>query len=1015
MNKKSFFKKVLVCGLIAIIFITVCSFRSLDDFSALETGFVNPPDSVRSGVYWYFLDGNLSAAGMTKDLEAMKEKGVGNVIFLETSQGIPKGKYVYMSEEWRVLFKHAVKECERLGIALSLGTGPGWAGSSGPWVKGELSMKHLVSSSIDVCSTNKATVQTLQLAKPSPRRPFFGEGDFISSEIRQKWENYYEDVAVLAFPARADSLGTEMGPENVREIDEKALYYRRPYTSGWGVKQYLAPALSDTNPTGIDISKMVDLTSLMQPDGSLTWKVPKGKWRVMRFGVRNSGAVTRSAPATAVGFEADKLDSVAMKDHLDNYTGEIFKTIGNRNIDLPGGFKILHIDSWEMGAQNWTQHFREEFIKRRKYDPQPYYPAYTGLVVQNPAVTERFLWDVRQTAQELLLETHAFIRDYAHRNGLKLAMESYDMTPVCDLELFMLADIPSCEFWSMGYFGFNGSFSAIEASSAAHLTGRSVVPAEAFTVLDDKYLQHPGSMKNQGDWALSAGVTQFYFHTFPHQSLDDGLKPGVTMGPFGINYHRNQTWWDMSEGYHHYLSRCQLMLQHGRTVADVLYLTPEAAPFVFRAPASALQVNGSDWIPDRRGYNFDGCPPSMLYKATVTDNKLVFPSGATYRLLVLPRWETMTLPMLTKIRDLVRDGLTVVGLPPSKAPGLTDYPLNDQQIQELAQELWGASDVPEQMTERPFGNGKIIWGSALITKVDNLYAPYDITSSVLAQMDIPEDFVTDMSVRYTHRTADNCDIYFVSNRTDQTITGSCNFRITGQSPELWDPITGDKRSLPEFTVNGKYTNVPLQLEPYQSYFVVFTHQTGTPLAGKNFPETILVKTLDQPWEVTFDPALGGPGKVTFNQLTDWALHSIEGIKYYSGTAVYQQTFNFTPTSGSVFLDLGTVKVMARVWLNGNDLGVRWTAPFRVDITDAVKAGNNELKIEVVNLWPNRLIGDEHQPADGIQNGQWPEWVLNHTARPSSGRVAFTTYHSYAPDAPLLESGLIGPVGIWKSK
>jgi hypothetical protein len=1013
MNKKSFFVKSLVCGLIVAASVSIYSCQPENRFSSLEKGFVNPPDSVRSGVYWYFMDGNLSAEGMTKDLEAMKQAGVGNVIFFEVNAGVPRGKVEYMSEEWKNLFKHAVKECERLGIALSLGTGPGWSGSSGPWVEGKTSMKHLVASSMNVTGSGK---QTIQLAKPIPRRPFFGEGDLITPELKQKWQDYYEDVVVLAFPFEKDSLGTEMGPENVREIDEKASYFRRPYSSGWGVKQYLAPALSDINPIGININKVIDLTSLMQPDGSLTWDVPKGKWTVMRFGARNSGAVTRSSPVTGVGFESDKLDTTAISDHFEHFTENLFKTIGKLNPELPGGFKVLHIDSWEMGAQNWTQHFREEFIKRRKYDPQPYYPAYTGLVVENRAVSERFLWDVRQTVQELILENHAaYVSNYAHRHKMKLSIEAYDMTPLNNLELSVMADIPGSEFWSMGYFGFNTSFSAIEASSAAHLTGRPVVTAESFTVLDDKMLQHPGSMKNQGDWALAAGVTQFYFHTFPHQSLDDGLKPGVTMGPFGINYHRNQTWWNMSEGYHHYLSRCQLMLQQGRTVADVLYLTPEAAPFVFRAPASALQVNGSDWIPDRRGYNFDGCPPSMLYKATVTDNKLVFPSGATYRLLVLPRWETMTLPMLTKIRDLVKDGLTVVGLPPSKAPGLTDYPFNDQQIQELAQELWGASDVPEQMTERPFGNGKIIWGAELITKVDNLYAPYDITSSVLAQMDVPEDFVTDMSVRYTHRTADNCDIYFVSNRTDQPINGSCSFRITGQSPELWDPITGDKRSLPEFTVNEKYTNVPLQLEPCQSYFVVFSHKKVKSSSDKNFPETILVTALDKPWEVTFDPAFGGPGKVTFNQLTDWALHPNEGIKYYSGTAVYRQTFNFTPTGGNVFLDLGKVKVMAKVRLNGKDLGIRWTAPFRVDITDAVKKGNNELQIEVVNLWPNRLIGDEHQPVDGIQKGQWPEWVTNHTARPSSKRVAFTTYHSYPPDAPLLESGLIGPVGIWKNK
>ena len=1020
-----YMKRILL--FIAVIAGIVWLFHSCGNrFSSLEKGFIYPPDSVRPGVYWYFMDGNLSKEAMTKDLEAMKKAGIGNVVHLEVNVGVPRGPVDFLSDEWQDMFGHAVAECKRLGINITLGVGPGWTGSGGPWVEAGQSMQHLVVSSVEVSGVGQ---KIITLPKPVPKQPFFGEGSF-TPEVKTQWADFYEDVAVLAFPAGTTMIGVDFEPGNeyfqITGIEEKALYYRKPYSSVPHVKQYLTFSETCPDEQVVDKDKIINLTASLQPDGTLTWDVPAGRWTVMRFGSRNNGAVTRPAPLPGVGLEADKFDTTALNAHLDKFIGKLFRHIGFKKAFPQGGLKMLHMDSWEMGAQNWTGRFREEFTRRRGYDPQPFYPVYAGIIVQSREESERFLWDLRQTSQELIMENHArHIKRYAKRYGMGLSIEPYDMNPTADLELASVADMPMCEFWSVGY-GYNTAFSAMEGSSIAHLLGQPVVPAEAFTASGDGWRQHPGSMKNQTDWALASGINRLVYHTFQHQYLDDILRPGMTMGPYGVHWDRNQTWWPMADAYHRYVSRCQFMLQQGRTVADILYLTPEGAPHVFRAPASALEGEMLDAstgynfrnetpLPDRKGYNFDGCPPSLLYRATVSDGLVVFPGGASYRLLVLPCIETMTPTLLMKIRDLVNDGATVVGLPPQKSPSLNNYPACDLEVQQLVKELWGGNEVSEATEMRFIGKGKLIWSKELRDHSDNLYPTYSFTANILSATNVPVDFESSGPIRYTHRTMDGCDIYFVSNRTNQSVTAECKFRTVERCPELWNPMTGEMRLLPEYTVNGGHTVVPLQFDVHEGYFVVFRTETSlsTTSVKKNFSERKQIAKLTTPWTVSFDPAWGGPEKVIFEQLTDWSQHTDPGIKYYSGTAVYRQTFDKPLTkSRRLYMDLGKVKNMARVQLNGRDLGVVWTTPWSVDITDVVKSKGNRLEIEVVNLWPNRLIGDEQLPDDGIRRGQWPDWLKNGTPR-TSGRYTFTTHRHFTKDSPLLESGLLGPVTIWE--
>ncbi|GAA4317057.1 hypothetical protein GCM10023149_14430 [Mucilaginibacter gynuensis] len=986
------FKKLIIL----FSFLFCISVTANAQLKAIKTGFLSPPDKYKPGVYWYFMDGNMSAETITKDLESMKKAGIGNLIFLEVNVGVPSGPVEFLSPQWSELFVHAEKEARRLGIEITLGIGPGWTGSGGPWVKGKQSMQHLVASEVVVTAGDK---KKIVLPVPPPKKPFFGEGG-LTPEFKKEWLEYYEDVAVLAFP-----LTEQAKP--IADFEEKALFYRAPYSSGV-VRSYLAPPSIANDDKAIAKNKILDLTTKMQPDGTLSWAPPAGKWKVMRFVSRNNGAITRPAPVPGLGFESDKFDTTALNAHLNAYVGNLLKKIGKIEKATPGGLKRLHMDSWEMGAQNWTGTFRKEFMKRRGYDPLKYYPVYEGNIVGSLAESERFLWDLRQTSQELVLENHArHVKAYAKKHNMSLSIEPYDMNPTADLELGGVADVPMAEFWSKG-FGFNSTYSVIEATSVAHVIGSSLVPAEAFTAQDNEgWKQHPASMKNQGDWAFAAGINRFVYHTFQNQFLPDSLKPGATMGPYGVHWDRSQTWWPMVSAYHSYVTRCQYVLQQGRTVADVLYLTPEGSPHVFVPPSSAIV---GDTIGDRRGYNFDGCSPGQLMKATVKNNRIEFPGGGSYRLLVLPIYEAMTPELLAKIGSLVKQGATIVGNPPLRSPSLVGYPDCDNRVTQLGKLIWGAAKVPANTVQYKYGLGTVIWGEGFSAKPDHLYPAYDLTAGILKDKGIAEDFTANGDLRYTHRTGDGWDIYFVSNKTNKPVNTVAQFRSVKGAPEFWDAITGKVKSVSEFTADKGISSVSIQLDAYESVFVVFAKENTAKPSGTNASVSAqTLQTLSGPWDVSFDTKWGGPAHTVFETLTDWSKNADEGIKYYSGTAVYQKKFDLSAAvQGPLYLDLGDVKNMARVTLNGKDLGIVWTAPWHVDIASAVREKNNELKIEVINLWPNRLIGDEKKPYDGIVNDKWPDWLLNGKSR-TSGRYTFTSTNQYNANSPLLLSGLTGPV------
>jgi hypothetical protein len=951
---------------------------------SLADDFRNPPPAAHPWVYWFFMDGNISREGITADLEAMQRAGIGGVILMEVDVGIPRGSVRFMSEPWRALFKHAVTEAERLGLEITLNAGPGWTGSGGPWVKPEQSMQHLVASETDVAGGRRFEGV---LPQPKPRPPFFGPAP---KEVEPLRAGFYRDVAVLAFPAPE-------GEHRIADLDEKALYVRAPYSSQPGVKPCLpAPAEYPSLPVGATIGRdrIVDLTDRLDPNGRLTWDVPVGRWTILRFGRTSTGANTRPAPQPGLGLESDKFDPAALDAHFDAFIGTLLREIGPRPDQRTAGWTMLHIDSWEMGAQNWTAKFREEFQRRRGYDPLRYLPVLTGRVVESLEISERFLWDLRQTAQELVIENHAeHLKTLAHRHGFGLSIEPYDMNPCSDLSLGGVADVPMCEFWAQGY-GFNTAFSCIEAVSIAHTLGRPLVAAESFTS-DSKeaWRLHPGIMKPQADWAFCMGINRLVVHRYAHQPWLD-RAPGMTMGPYGVHYERTQTWWAMVGPWHQYVARCQTLLRRGTPVADICYLAPQGAPHVFRPPASALQGPAS--IPDRRGYNFDGCAPeTLLAGATVDEGQLVLPGGTKYRVLVLPMMETMTPALLNKIRDLVEAGATVIGSRPRKSPSLSDYPRCDEDIQRLATYLWGPdSSGTDQSAERRVGKGRVVMSNQRESPA--LYGPYDAVARVLAGMGVVPDFESDVCLRYTHRREGETDLYFVSNPAEQRVVTPCSFRVVGKRPEIWDAVTGTRYAAREFQEKDGRTCLSLSLEAAGSAFVVFNkpaHGGQLGLEPRRDEEHVTARTeIPGPWQVRFQPGRGAPEEIEMRQLSDWSQSPDAGIKYFSGQATYRTTFSFDAKlapDAKVMLDLGQVFVCARVQLNGKDLGVLWWVPFRLEITNIMRPGPNTLEVTVANLWPNRLIGDQ--------------------ALPPEKRVAWSTWNPYKKDTPLQKSGLLGPV------
>lgn len=902
------------------------------DPGALERDFLHPPDGSKPWAYWWWLDGAASAAGITADLEAMKAQGIGGVLLFDAGLGgrdAPQGP-LFMSEEWRVNFRHAVREAARLGLELSVNLCSGW-NAGGPWVPRDLAVKDLVwkETIIDGGTIDRPVPRHTPVPVDPPSAASHLESAFPT--VASDPVDWYRDIAVLA----------------CQEQD-----------GVWSVE------------------RAMDVTGSMDGD-HLRWTCPPGRWTILRIGY-----VVQ--PVTPEGYrqvqmsswpvpqwEIDPMSSEAMDLHFRETAAKLVEDAG----PLTGTtFTHTHIDSWEIGVPTWTNDFVREFRDRRGYDPTRYLPALAGKQLDTAELTRRFTWDYRRTVADLIAQNYyGRLRELSARHGLGIHPESggpyYDHF-VDVLEILGISTIPMAEFWASRGPVRDGdgnprgttqgvaselfrssapsmpeqfSASVRQAATAAHIYGKPIVQAEAFTNFNNDWSEDPSFLKPYGDRAFCRGLTRNVLCFFVHQStLTDA--PGYQWEHVGTHFDRNVTWWSRSHAWLAYLARCQHLLRQGHFVADILYFSGEALPnFV---------------LLDRRpiaGFDHDVInAQALLAHADARDGKLVLADGMSYRYLVLPAGaaDAISPQVLDRIRQLVEGGVTVVGAPPTRSPGLADHAVSQARVTELAASLWGGPDEPARATRR-IGKGRVIQGPTL--------------EEVLAADGLPPDLhlravADELELDWIHRRTDGRDIYFIANLSDASGQVEAAFRVSGKAPELWDPVTGRTRKLPEFHLRDGTTVVPLRFAPRQSWFVVFQDLVGgTPEAhATNFPGTAEVAGLTGPWEVSFDPRWGGPGTVVFEDLQDWVTRPEDGVRYYSGTATYRTTFD-APDAAVTYLDLGTVRNLAQVRLNGQDLGIVWTAPWRVDVRHALRARGNHLEIEVVNLWPNRLIGDGALP------------------------------------------------------
>jgi len=758
----------------------------------------------------------------------------------------------------------------------------------------------------------------------------------------------------------------------VNRFEEKAAFVPVP-----DLYEYATPEVTPADV--IEKSDVINLTNKMRPDGTLDWTPPPGNWVVLRFGYSLLGITNHPATAEATGLEVDKLNRAYVKNYMNNYLDSYKDTVG-ANMMGKRGIKYVITDSWEAGAQNWTDDMIAEFKKRRGYDPTPWMPVLTGHIVGSSTESDQFLWDFRKTIADLTADEHyGQVEASLKARGMGHYGESHESGRafIADgMEVKKLDDIPMGAMWTqvpgVNKIQYDYNADDRESASVAHIYGQNIAAAESMTAAAAPWAWSPATLKPTADQELLNGINRFVIHESAHQPLvGPGTKPGLTLGPFGQWFNRNETWADEARPWVDYLARSSYMLQQGHFAADLVYFYGEdsnlTAIFNKKAP-NVPSGYGFDYI------NADG----LIHELSVTNGRITTKSGMSYRVLGLdPYSQHMSLPVLRAIHKLVEDGAVVAGPKPFDDPSLAD---NQAEFHKLDVELFGDGTGVHHV-----GKGTVYAGENLTDVFHSLGVAPDFDYSK------PDK---DTQILFAHRKLANGDIYFVDNRNDEDEVVDASFRVTGKAPTLWYAETGKSKPASYTIANGR-TMVPLHMEPWGTVFVVFRKPTTHMSRTEPTPVSTVVATLHGPWTVNFPPDLGAPASVTLPKLISWSDSTDTGVEYFSGSGTYTKTFqapaSWFKKNSHLWIDLGSVKNLADVTVNGKDLGVVWHTPYRVDITEALKPGANEVTIKVTNAWVNRLIGD-----------QQPNVTKKYT---------FTDFKPYRANSPLLASGLLGPVEI----
>lgn len=726
----------------------------------------------------------------------------------------------------------------------------------------------------------------------------------------------------------------------------------------------------------IDPSKVLDISEYMTTDGKLSWSAPEGEWLILRTGMTPTGVTNNPAGPDGTGLEIDKMNKEHVASHFDAFIGKILNRIPAEDRKT---FKVVVQDSYESGGQNFTDDFLTKFKDRYGYDAMPFLPAYFGKVVGSQNQSDRFLWDLRRlVADKIAYEYVGGFRELCHQHGLRTWLENYGHWGFAS-EFLMYggqSDEVGGEYWLPSSFpSWENNLGNIEnraASSCAHIYGKNLVSSESNTSGGSAFSRVPADAKERTDKYFAEGINNTLLHVFIHQP-DTNRFPG-TNAWFGTEFNRENTWYSHIDLFIDYIKRCNYMLRQGLNVADIAYYIGEDAP----------KMTGSQNPPLPLGYQFDYINAEVIIRdAYVKDGLITLPHGTTYKVLVLPESKAMRPEVLTKIKQLVMDGAVVLGNPPTHSPSLENQPEADRLVEEMATELWGAVDGIKTKSAQ-IGKGKLFYNVSL----EELFSEIGNVPDCGTPAGKP--------IHFGHRKMDNTDIYFISNQSNVTQDAHLRFRVKGLQPELWNPINGTMRKLTEFSTDGETTTVPVVLDKFESAFIVF-REKGRPIAGtKNFPQQEQIATIKNGWDVQFNGKLTNPTPIHLEQLQDLATSKEDNIKYFSGNMIYSTTFDFdqeVPEKEQVYLDLGEVAKMAKVWVNNQYVGGVWTYPYAVDISQALKQGTNTLRIDVVNTWVNRLIGD--------------------TTIPKEERETWVGINPYNPNSPLQKTGLIGPVSLYK--
>lgn len=997
-------------------------------YAQLKSGFANTPNEARLRCYWWWLNSMATKESITRDLEEMKDKGYGGASIVDAGSSNYQvarktaAGPVFMSPAWMELYKHAVKEAERLGIELSVNTQSGW-NPGAPSITPEMAMKKIVFSEIDVTGGKPISIEL-----PQPEKKLM-----------------YADICVQAIPKKTSVPVKNDAIQNWKKksFNEKI---------GWKGVYPLHELRQDFPDSGADIAiqknEIIDLTVHFK-NGKLEWNAPAGEWTVIRYGYTCTGAKTSTNSDGWEGLSVDHLSDEA----FDLFANTVIIPLIKTAQEAGSSVKYLQTDSWEMDLVSWTKNFPADFKKYRGYDIQKFMPVLAGRIVQNRSESNRFLHDFRKTIGDLVADNHyQLFYNLAHKYGMGIHPESGGphSAPVDALKVMAISDFPQGEFWAMANthrIKDDERLSVKQSACVAHTNGKRFVAAEGPTSIGPQWERSPMDLKGNIDRIFCSGVNRIVWHTFTSSPKEFGLPGNEYFA--GTHLNPNVTWWEQSRDFIGYLDRNMYMLQQGLYVADVLYYYGDDVPnFVFL----------KEELPELNfGYDWDKCSKDVILNRTsVKDGKIVLPDGMSYRVMMLAPEKSIDLNVLRKLEQLVKEGMTLIGPRPTETTGLTGFPKGDQELKTIANKLWGKADG-KIITENKYGKGRVVWGQ----DVNQILAGMNVQPDLKFKGNHPKT-----ALDYIHRTTSDQEIYFVSNRFSQMAYNDfeyrylttlpdrweqveCSFRITGKVPELWDPITGEIKEIVVYREENGRTIIPLLFEPEGSKYIVFRtgnqkpHITeirkdgqsvfpGFSLATTDYPRIdfrrngdAVTAEINEPgnysitwsddrkeelkvekagrqveltgsWDINFYNDT--PSGARVNELKSWTEYEDwMRIKYYSGKAIYQKNFELSPEdlkNNRLLIDLGNVKEMASVKINGHQLQVIWSAPFRFDLTPYLKTGTNELKVEVVNMWVNRLIGDGKLPANE--------------------RITKTNINKFdAPDADkyLRASGLMGPVKI----